>query len=131
MVGTSIEMHGVVGTYPSVDLDIVTDNTTRISIKANGNIELGNPNRNPIQVTVNGKLGVGVKSIDPSVDLHVGGAVRFDGHIHMYAAGVPTAGNYNQGDIVWNTKPQQRNFVGWVCIQSGNPGIWAQFGEIR
>ena len=131
VLGTSDNLHGIIGTHPAVDLDIVTDNTPRISIKANGNIELGNSNRNPIQVTVNGKLGVGVKTIDSAVDLHVAGPVRFNGHIHMYASEPPQNGNYNQGDIVWNTEPRQRSFVGWVCVQSGNPGVWAQFGEIR
>ena len=61
MLGTNDDFHGMVGTFASTDFDIVTDNTSRISVKANGNIDLGNAKRNPIQVKVNGKLSVGVE----------------------------------------------------------------------
>ncbi len=43
----------------------------------------------------------------------------------------PTSGSFTQGDIVWNSNPQPGNFVGWVCVKAGNPGMWATFGEIR
>jgi hypothetical protein len=41
-----------IGAYNSSDLELVTDNTTRITISAGGNIELGNRNNGPIQVSV-------------------------------------------------------------------------------
>jgi len=131
MLGTNDAFHGMVGTFASTDFDIVTDNTTRISVKANGNIELGNPNRNPIQVKINGKLSVGVENPDPAVDLHVAGAVRFSGHIHMYAAAPPQEGTYSVGDIIWNTNARVGTGVGWVCLRAGSPGSWYPFGEIK
>jgi hypothetical protein len=131
MLGTNDAFHGMVGTYASTDFDIVTDNTTRISVKANGNIELGNPNRNPIQVKINGKLSIGVENPDPAVDLHVAGAVRFGGHIQMYAGEPPQQGTYSVGDIIWNTNARVGTGVGWVCLRAGSPGAWYPFGEIK
>lgn len=131
MLGTNDAFHGMVGTFASTDFDIVTDNTTRIAVKANGNIELGNPNRNPIQVKVNGKLSIGVENPDPAVDLHVAGAVRFGGHIQMYAGTPPQEGTYSVGDIVWNTGARVGTGVGWVCLRAGSPGAWYPFGEIK
>ena len=131
MLGTNDAFHGMVGTYASTDFDIVTDNTTRISVKANGNIELGNSNRNPIQVKINGKLSIGVENPDPAVDLHVAGAVRFGGHIQMYAGEPPQQGTYSVGDIIWNTNARVGTGVGWVCLRAGSPGAWYPFGEIK
>lgn len=131
MVGTTDTMHGMVGTFASTDFDIVTDNTARISVKANGNIDLGNPNRNPIQVKVNGKLSVGVNNPDPNVDLHVAGALRFNGRLHTYAESTPTEGTYVLGDIVWNANPRVGGTVGWICLRAGSPGAWYPFGEIK
>lgn len=131
MLGTNDDFHGIVGTFASTDFDIVTDNTSRISVKANGNIDLGNAKRNPIQVKVNGKLSVGVENPDPAVDLHVAGAVRFSGHIQMYASNSPQEGTYAVGDIVWNTAARVGTGVGWVCLRAGSPGAWYPFGEIK
>jgi hypothetical protein len=131
MLGTNDDFHGMVGTFASTDFDIVTDNTSRISVKANGNIDLGNAKRNPIQVKVNGKLSVGVENPDPAVDLHVAGAVRFSGHIQMYASNSPQEGTYAVGDIVWNTSARVGTGVGWVCLRAGSPGAWYPFGEIK
>jgi hypothetical protein len=132
MIGTNFDTgHGVIGTFGSNDLDIVTDDTNRISIKANGNIDLGNPTKNPIQVQIHGKLSVGVKVPDPAVDLHVNGAVRLNNHIQMYAVEPPKEGNYTVGDIVWNSYPRVGGCVGWVCLKAGNPGSWNPFGEIK
>jgi hypothetical protein len=131
MIGTNESMHGFIGTFANNDLDIVTDNTSRISVKANGNIDLGNTNRNPIQVKINGKLAIGVNVPDPAVDLHVAGAVRFSGHIQMFASSPPSEGTYTKGDIVWNTEARLGKHVGWVCLTPGTPGEWFPFGKIE
>lgn len=130
MLGTSDQSHGIVGTYASTDFDIVTDNIPRLTVKANGNIDLGNSNKSS-QVRVHGKLSVGVNNPDPNVDLHVAGPVRIHNRIHMYADKPPISGNYSIGDIIWNTDPKQKGFVGWICTRAGDPGVWNQFGEIR
>ena len=120
-----------IGVYNSSDLELITDNTTRVTISAGGNIELGNRNNGPVQVLVHGTMGINVVTPDPRTNLHIGGAIKFNDTLHLKGTRPPEGGSFKQGDIVWNSEPQQRNYVGWICIQSGNPGIWAQFGEIR
>jgi hypothetical protein len=131
MLGTKDSVNGIVGTFASNDFDIVTDNTTRISVKAGGDISLGNRNNSPIKVSIHGSLGVNVGTADPRTALHVGGAIKFNDTLHLKGERSPEEGSYKKGDIVWNSEPQQRGYVGWICIQSGTPGVWAQFGEIK
>lgn len=130
-IGSKDGSHAVIGTYATHDLELVTDNTSRISISANGNIYLGNPNRPPVNVCINGKLSINVEVPDPTVDLHIKGAARINNKLHLSAGGPPQAGAYNLGDIIWNNQPRQRGHIGWVCTQAGNPGIWNPFGEIK
>lgn len=131
MLGTTEELAGMVGTFASNDFDIVTDDTMRIRVKANGDINLGNQTQNPIRVNVHGKLSVGVKNPDPNVDLHVNGAVRLSNHLQMYAEEPPRSGTFTTGDIVWNATPSVGRNVGWVCVRAGTPGSWCPFGEIK
>jgi hypothetical protein len=121
---------GIVGTFAGQGVDIVTDNTPRISISAGGAIQLGNPKTPPTQVSINGKLAIKVNSPDPEVDLHVNGAIKYGGRLQKYDKTYPDAGSYNSGDIVWNIDPKMNAYVGWVCIQTGSPGVWAPFGKI-
>lgn len=130
MLGTTEDLAGMVGTFASNDFHIVTDDTPRISVSSNGDIALGNSNRNPIKVNINGKLSIGVNNPDPSVDLHVNGPVKIHNHLHMYAEQPPTGGTHTVGDIVWNLNPTVGRNVGWVCLRAGTPGSWYPFGEI-
>jgi hypothetical protein len=129
--GASEPNVGSIGTFNSADLELVTDNTARITINAGGNITLGNPNAGPVKVKVVGSLGVNVSTIDPRTDLHVSGAVKFNDKLHLSASEVPTSGAFNEGDIVWNNSPQPGRFIGWVCTRAGNPGLWSGFGRIE
>lgn len=131
MLGTKDSNRGMIGTYAHHPLDIVTDGTSRITVESNGNIRLGTSNHPQIQVSVHGKLSIGVNVPDPAVDLHVAGSVRFDGKLQKYAPSKPTNGTYNKGDIIWNSEPKPNGNVGWICVQSGNPGTWCPFGEIK
>jgi hypothetical protein len=131
LIGTSNGSTGKIGTFASNDLDIVTDNTARITIEGGGNIKLGNKAFGPIQVTVHGKLSVGVKTLDSRADLHVAGAIKFNERLHQYLNAVPDNGTYDRGSIVWNTEPDVGRCVGWVCVRAGSPGTWMPFGEIK
>ena len=130
VVGTRDSVRGYIGTHASHSLDIVTDNAARITIAAGGNIQLGNPKLPPVQVSVHGKLSVRVSTPDPEVDLHVAGSVKFGNRLQRVDRSYPTAGSYNQGDIVWNSEPMINQYVGWVCVQAGTPGLWEPFGKI-
>lgn len=130
VIGTRDAVKGYIGTYASNNLDIITDNVSRVSISSSGNIQLGNPKLAPVQVAVHGKLSVRVSTPDPEVDLHVNGSVKFNNRLQKYDKTYPTSGFYNSGDIVWNIDPKMNSYVGWVCIQAGSPGLWAPFGKI-
>lgn len=43
----------------------------------------------------------------------------------------PFGGNYEVGDIVYNSDITRSNYMGWVCIDSGSPGTWKPFGRIE
>ena len=130
IVGTKDSVRGYVGTFASHAFDIITDNNARITISAGGNIQLGNPKLPPVQVSVHGKLAVRVSTPDPEVDLHVNGSVKFGNRLQKVDRSYPTAGSYNQGDIVWNSEPRRGHHVGWICVQAGTPGLWEPFGKI-
>jgi hypothetical protein len=131
VIGTEDFKIGQIGTFAHNDFQIKTDDTARITVGAGGDITLGNANKNPIKVSVHGKLAVGVSNPDQNVDLHVNGAIKFENHTHIYDNAPPTGGVWNEGDIVWNNSPKQRQHVGWVCTKAGKPGIWNPFGEIK
>ena len=131
MLGSSLPNTAVIGTYNSADLELVTDNTARITIQAGGNIVMGNPATGDTRVTIIGRLGVNVNNPDPRSALHVNGALKFNDKLHLSGDAAPTSGAYNEGDIVWNTRPNPGRFVGWVCILAGNPGQWSGFGRIE
>lgn len=129
--GASEPNVGSIGTFNSADLELVTDNTARITIEAGGNIILGNAASGESKVTILGKLGVNVNNPDPRSALHVNGAIKFNDKLHLNGKEPPTSGAFNEGDIVWNNDPQPGRFVGWVCVRAGNPGMWNGFGRIE
>lgn len=119
-----------IGNWTNDDLQIVTDDTTRLTVKANGNIIVGSQGSDNARVHVHGKLGVGVANIDSDVSLSTAGPIKFDGRKMENGAAAPTAGVYAVGDIVWNTNPTPTGYVGWVCVRDGTPGVWKAFGAI-
>jgi hypothetical protein len=131
VLGASEPNVGSIGTFNSADLELVTDNTARLTIGAGGNITLGNPNFGPVQVSVVGSLGINVTNTDPRTNLHVNGAIKFNDKIHLSGREPPQGGAFNEGDIMWNSDPQPGKFVGWVCTRAGNPGLWSGFGRIE
>lgn len=119
-----------VGNYNSNDLELVTDNTPRITVTAGGDIKLGIQGNTNTKVTVYGKLGVNVTNVSDSESFAVNGNISHDGKKFLVAAEAPRTGSFNKGDIAWNTNPTPTGFVGWICIREGNPGIWKPFGQI-
>ena len=115
-----------IGNWTTDNLDIITDNTTRISVSANGNIKLGS--NNETKTTVVGKLGVNVNN--PLNDIETAGAVKFQGKKFETGTEIPTSGLYNLGDIIWNQSPTPTGYIGWICIREGTPGEWKTFGQI-
>ena len=52
--------------------------------------------------------------------------------LYAYESGstAPTEGNHTIGEVVYNIIPASGSPVGWVCIATGNPGTWKEFGTI-
>lgn len=47
-----------------------------------------------------------------------------------YSTAAPTSGSWNVSDIFINSAPSAGGYVGWICITSGTPGTWKEFGQI-
>jgi hypothetical protein len=43
----------------------------------------------------------------------------------------PTSSYHYQGEIVWNITPTTGGYIGWVCTETGSPGVWKGFGAIQ
>ena len=115
-----------VGAFTTSDMELITDDQTRIKLKANNRIEVGTDAESI--TTVKGKLGINVNN--PDVSFSANGPIKFENKKMEVGFEVPTSGNYKRGDIVWNTLPSPTGYVGWICIQDGTPGEWKPFGQI-
>jgi hypothetical protein len=53
--------------------------------------------------------------------------------IRHYTNGLsaPTSGEWAQGDTVENIEPSPNGWKGWVCVESGTPGVWKGYGKIE
>jgi hypothetical protein len=120
--------YGKVGTFNTRGLEIVTDDTARITISENGNILLGTENKDSTVVRVSGKLAIGIKN--PSESLEVAGNLKFSNRLFTNGNCAPISGSFKVGDIVWNTNPRSGSYIGWVCVSPGSPGVWQTFGLI-
>lgn len=112
------------GTYTTSTVNIVTDNTPRITLNAIGGIVVHD------QMSIKGGLGIGVVNFQKDADITTAGPVRFQNKKFETGSGIPKSGNYIEGDIVWNDRPKPTGYVGWICVRAGSPGEWKPFGAI-
>tara|TARA_B110000503_G_C7069871_1_gene380403 strand:+ start:66 stop:1184 length:1119 start_codon:yes stop_codon:yes gene_type:complete len=125
--GSSIRL----GSWTNNDVSIVTDDTERLTVKANGVVEIGQAANNNSKLNVYGQIGVGVKNIETGVSISTSGPVKFEGKKFEVGSDAPTGGTYAVGDIVWNSNPRPTGYVGWICVRAGTPGEWKTFGQIN
>ena len=119
-----------IGNWTTDDLQIVTDNTTRITVRANGKVEFGKNSKNDAQVSVFGKLGVGVNNVSDDISFSTANGIEIAGTKIITGTSIPTAGTFRQGDIMYNTNAVTTGYVGWICVREGTPGEWRPFGLI-
>lgn len=112
------------GTYTTSTLNIVTDNTPRITLHSTGGVVMHD------QVSFKDPIGVGVVNFQKDTDITTAGPVRFQNKKFEVGPGAPKSGNYAEGDIVWNDRPKPTGYVGWICVRNGSPGEWKPFGQI-
>ena len=120
--------YGKIGTYNNKGLELVTGDLARISITESGNITLGHEYKDSTVTRVYGKMGVGVKN--PTEQFEVAGNMKMGNRLFSNGNAAPAEGQYQKGDIVWNSNPKEDAFVGWICIAGGAPGNWRPFGKI-
>jgi hypothetical protein len=119
-----------IGNWSTDDLNIVTDNTTRITVKANGKVDFGRSDSDTARVSVYGKLGVGVNNVADDVSIATANGIKISGTKIMTGTSIPDSGVFRQGDVVYNTNAVATGYVGWVCVREGTPGEWKPFGQI-
>lgn len=117
-----------IGNWTTDDLEIVTDDTTRIAISSTGKVTLGTNNES--QIVVQGHLGVGINNPPSDVSITTAQGIRIAGTKFETGVKAPDAGSYKKGDIVWNSDPKPTGYVGWICTREGTPGVWKPFGQI-
>ena len=93
-------------------------------------INIGNKDNTRRPVKVFGPVSINVNNPDNTVDLEVQGDVKLGGKKFINGLNAPEQGTFTKGDICWNENPQEHNYIGWVCVTSGSPGVWMPFGAI-
>ena len=43
---------------------------------------------------------------------------------------IPSSGYWQKGQIIYFNSPDMEGYVGAVCTESGEPGVWQYFGEL-
>ena len=122
------EANAFVGTHTHVAFAIGTDDTPRLTCKANGDIVVGTETGRPVNLNVYGQVGINVKY--PAESLHVDGNIKFAERTFAAGEQAPKEGRWDTGSVIWNEKPALNQPVGWVCIKGGKPGAWRPFGQI-
>lgn len=42
----------------------------------------------------------------------------------------PIVGTWGAGDICWNSSPSSLSTPGWICVEAGTPGVWAEMPSL-
>jgi hypothetical protein len=122
------ESNAYVGTHTHVAFAIGTDDTARLTCKANGDVVIGSETGKPVNLNVYGNVGIGVKY--PQETLHVDGNIKFAERTFASGEQAPKEGRWDTGSVIWNEKPALNQPVGWVCTNGGKPGSWRAFGMV-
>ena len=103
----------------------------KLRVSPSGRIIAGTKGEHNGELQVHGCIAVNINNMTHDVDIDTANAVRFQGKKQEVGSGIPQIGLYNQGDIVWNDTPTPGSYMGWVCIRTGTPGMWKEFGKIE
>jgi len=107
------------------------NSSAKLRVSPAGRIIVGAKGEHSGEMQVHGCIAVNINNMTHDVDIDTANAVRFQGKKQQVGSGIPTMGLYNQGDIVWNDSPAPGSYMGWVCVRTGTPGMWKEFGKIE
>lgn len=96
---------------------LTVENSKELSIEYNGPINVGDTDNIRRPIYLNGNV-------------NVAGTLNIGNNKIMFATKAPSFGSFLKGDICYNSDPNPRGQVGWVCVQTGDPGRWNPFGTI-
>lgn len=49
---------------------------------------------------------------------------------HLSGTAAPGTGEHARGEVVFNQNPSAGGHLGWICTESGTPGVWKAMGTI-
>jgi hypothetical protein len=110
--------------------EVSVNGDAEMSFDSAGSVVIGNRTNTSRAVNLYGKVSINITNPDPEAEFSVDGPIVLSGKKFANLSEIPTSGYWNKGDIIWNSEPQEHNYIGWVCIQSGTPGAWKPFGYI-
>lgn len=107
------------------------NSTAKVRVSPSGRIVVGTKGEHNGELQLHGCLAININNMTHDVDIDTANAVRFQGKKQEVGSAIPQTGLYNQGDVVWNNSPLPGGYMGWVCIRTGTPGMWKEFGKIE
>jgi hypothetical protein len=99
------------------DFKVNIDGYDELTIQANGDIVIGVDENKQRNIMLHGRVAVN-------------GGISINGKRIVSDSAAPNLGIWNKGDICYNSNPDMEGYIGWVCIQNGEPGRWCPFGLI-
>lgn len=107
VVTSQKENVGHVGTYTNSDLEILTDNTARITVKNTGQIIFGNPSTNNADVKIYGTLHVETIVSDNRIDRYQPLEFKSSKDMSIYGQGLVWTGQGNMRKLVMMPNPDR------------------------
>lgn len=74
--------------------------------------------------------GVNNKALDSIISIMTSLGLTSNSAKPSSRSAAPSTGNWELGDIVYNSAPIPGGVIGWVCTTAGTPGTWKSFGQI-
>jgi hypothetical protein len=96
-----------IGTYTNSDLSIVTDNTSRITLKNNGEVIFGNPATNNANVKIYGTLHVETVISDNRLDRYSSLEFKTSRERNIFGQGLLWTGTGNMRQLVMMAGPER------------------------
>lgn len=123
------------GTRPSVQVTATTDVSGLCIQQDVGGAVANKPSyalSSTVAVNLEGLTVIGTSYALGLIDApHVYGKQPAQAPAHESAgAAAPTTGTWFRGDRIHNSQPSPGGVLGWICTQSGTPGVWRSFGSI-
>jgi hypothetical protein len=96
-----------IGTYSNHDLEFITDNTTRILVKADGDIVFGDSANKTANVTINGTLTVDTLVADTRIDRYSSLEFKSSRDSSIYGKGLIWTGSGNPRQVIMMENPDR------------------------